>query len=106
MIKRDKQIFDLLLKERQRQINGIDYDDDKIEVANNCAIKNDRIEFSSGDITKIEFVSSDIFILNDVLHYFPTHLQVKTIEKCITKVNSGGMIIIRDSDKDLQKRQH
>ena len=52
----------------------------------------------------MEYESSDVFVLNDVLHYFPQNLQVETIEKCINKANPGGMIIIRDSDKDLQKR--
>ena len=96
--------FMLSLVSEERRILAIDYDADKIEVANNCAIKNDRIEFSAGDITKIEYESSDVFVLNDVLHYFPQNLQIETIEKCIQKVNQGGMIIIRDSDKDLQKR--
>jgi 1-acyl-sn-glycerol-3-phosphate acyltransferase len=96
--------FMLSLVSEQRQINGVDYDEEKIAVANHCAIKNKRIHFTAGDITKMEYGSSDVFIMNDVLHYFPQNLQINTIEKCIQKVNKGGMIIIRDSDKDLQKR--
>jgi 1-acyl-sn-glycerol-3-phosphate acyltransferase len=96
--------FMLGLVSEKRQIHGIDYDEEKIEVANNCAIKNSRVVFSSGDVTKMDFDNSDVFILNDVLHYFPKDLQISTIQKCIEKVNPGGMIIIRDSDKDLKRR--
>jgi SAM-dependent methyltransferase len=96
--------FMLSLLSDERELHAIDYDEDKIAVANNCAINNERISFSVGDITKNDFKPTDVFLLADVLHYFPQNLQVDVIENCISKLRSGGMIIIRDSDKDLQKR--
>lgn len=94
----------LALTSKERSITGIDYDDGKIEIAKNCAIKNDRVRFISGDIIEMKYKESDVFILNDVLHYMPVSMQTATIEKCIKSLNTGGMIIIRDADKSLQKR--
>ncbi|RLD86055.1 MAG: hypothetical protein DRJ02_09275 [Bacteroidetes bacterium] len=96
--------FMLSLTEPGRRITAVDYDEDKIEIARNCAIKNERIQFMAGDINEMDFKPSDVFILNDVLHYMPEALQTETIEKCIARLNNGGMIIIRDADKSLQKR--
>ena len=96
--------FMLNMVSERRTIKAYDYDEDKIAVANNCAIKNNRITFEVADIIQLEPEPSDVFILNDVLHYLPQNLQVQTIEKCLQKTNQGGMIIIRDSDKGLRKR--
>ncbi len=96
--------FMLNMVSEGRTIKAYDYDEDKIAVANNCAIKNNRITFETADITQLDLEPSDVYILNDVLHYLPQNLQIQTIEKCIQKTNPGGMIIIRDSDKGLRKR--
>lgn len=96
--------FMLSLVSEGRTIKAFDYDEDKIEVARNCSINNERIDFQTADITRIELEQADVFILNDVLHYLPQNQQVNTVEKCIKIANPGGMIIIRDSDKDLKKR--
>jgi 1-acyl-sn-glycerol-3-phosphate acyltransferase len=96
--------FMLSLVSEERRIKAIDYDKEKIAVANHCAIRNERIEFIAGDITTMDYEPSDIFILNDVLHYFPQNLQIDVIEKCIANVEETGMILIRDSDKELKKR--
>ncbi|MBC8321653.1 MAG: MMPL family transporter [Bacteroidetes bacterium] len=94
----------LNLVSANRRIIGIDYDADKINVATHCAIKNDNVNFIAADICEIEPDCSDVFILNDVLHYMPKHFQIMVIESCIEKLNPGGLIIIRDADKDLGKR--
>jgi len=44
-------------------------------------------------------------LINDVLHYLPETEQTKLLEKCISNLNQGGKIIIRPSDRDLEKRQ-
>jgi 2-polyprenyl-3-methyl-5-hydroxy-6-metoxy-1,4-benzoquinol methylase len=88
----------------QREITGIDYDEDKIRVANNCAIKTPHIHFIAQDITEYEFPKADVFVMNDVLHYLPAGLQIETIEKCIGKLNPDGMILIRDANTDLKNR--
>ena len=96
--------FILGLVSSERKITGIDYDNDKIEVANNCAIKSSNVEFISADITELILSEADVFILNDILHYLPKDLQINTIKKCIKNLKSDGMIIIRDANSDLKKR--
>ena len=96
--------FMLGLVSEKRQIRAVDYDADKIAVARHCAIKNERIRFEKADITRMEQENSDVFILNDVLHYFPAELQIRVVTNCIRKLNENGMIILRDSDTGLSQR--
>lgn len=96
--------FMLSLVSSQRNITGVDYDKNKINIASNCAIKNDNVNFITADISVFEPELSDIFILNDVLHYMPEYMQINVVESCIKKMNANGQIIIRDADKDLPKR--
>lgn len=88
----------------KRTLLGIDYDEEKIEVAQHCISKKPNVNFIAADITKHEFENSDAFILSDVLHYLTGEQQLKVLDSCINKLNEGGMIVIRDGNKDLQKR--
>jgi SAM-dependent methyltransferase len=94
----------LALTSDKRFITGIDYDPEKIAVANRCFSKNDKIEFILGDITEIKFGRMDGFLLLDVLHYFPVDEQQKLLKDCIDNLNENGVIIIRDANKALVKR--
>lgn len=86
-----------------RKITAIDYDEQKIMVAANCAIKNDDVEFIAADITEYDIKESDVIILKDVLHYLPSEFQNQLIDKCINKLTMNGMLIIRDGDSELEK---
>lgn len=94
----------LNLVSTKRNITGIDYDLDKIAVASNCAIKNDNVKFIADDICNVEITKSDVFIINDVLHYMPKDKQQKLITRCVEKLNDNGKIIIRDSDTEMNKK--
>lgn len=94
----------LSLISENRTLIGIDYDNDKIAVANNCAIKTDKINFIAGDAVEIPFKKSDIFVINDVLHYMPKEKQIVLIEKCFNNLLSNGKIIIRDGNTEEEKR--
>lgn len=87
-----------------RNILGIDYDNTKIELANNCISKHDRVSFVAADAIKFDYPAADIFILSDVLHYIPREKQSELLSCCIQRLKPGGKIIIRDADRDLQKR--
>jgi 1-acyl-sn-glycerol-3-phosphate acyltransferase len=87
-----------------RKITGIDYDEEKNEVANNCFAKTERINFVSGDASAMTFEKSDVFILADMLHYLTPEKQNQLLENCVAALNENGMIIIRDGDRDLQER--
>ena len=94
----------LNLVSEQRQITGIDYDCKKINTAQNCGIKNNNVNFICDDITKFNFEKADVFIINDVLHYLLPEQQSDLIEKCINNLNSKGILILRDANKELKKR--
>jgi len=87
-----------------RKITGIDFDENKIAIANNCKEKNDNINLYHGNALDYNYNKSDVFILSDVLHYLPENQQEQLILKCIENLNSHGMIIIRDADNELGKR--
>lgn len=89
---------------KDRHITGIDYDEDKIETANNCISKNPQLQFYYADATTYSFENKDIFILSDILHYISEEAQEKLIENCASHLNKNGSIIIRDADKNLKKR--
>lgn len=88
----------------QRQILGVDYDADKIELARNCISKQANADFVCADVSEFELPWSDVFVLSDVLHYLPEKVQDKLLEKCMNRLNEGGKIIIRDADRDKARR--
>lgn len=88
----------------QRDVTGIDYDDDKIATANRCFSKDDTINFIDTDILEFAFDNYDAIILSDILHYLQPAEQKSVVEKCFKHLNIGGTIVIRDGNKDLEGR--
>jgi len=86
----------------QREITGIDYDEEKIDTANHCFSKTDKINFVHSDVMGFGFEKYDAIILADMLHYLGETEQKQVIGKCIAHLNPGGTIIIRDGDKDKE----
>ncbi|MBS1646984.1 MAG: 1-acyl-sn-glycerol-3-phosphate acyltransferase [Bacteroidetes bacterium] len=91
----------LSLTGRNRTILGIDYDEDKILIANNCVSKPNHLRYLCADVTSYPFESADVFIISDVLHYLSAAEQEALIERCIHKLNKNGVLIIRDGDASL-----
>jgi 1-acyl-sn-glycerol-3-phosphate acyltransferase len=83
---------------KKRVILGIDYDKDKIEIASNGYSVNERISFKTANATDCEMAASDVFILNDMLHYLPLSDQEILLTRCVDNMNDGGMVIVRDGD--------
>ncbi len=94
----------LCFTSEKRNILGLDYDSDKIELASNCISNNDRVSFVAADALAYNYPDADVFLLSDVLHYMPEAKQDQLLNQCIIHLNPGGSIIIRDADKDLQQR--
>lgn len=92
--------------EPDRKMLGIDYDSEKIGVAANGYSRNENIQFLEGDITTMTFPESDVFILNDVLHYLPREAQEMVLKNCAEKLLPKGFILLRDGDSGAgQKHQ-
>lgn len=89
---------------KEREITGIDYDEEKISIATNCVSKNKNTQFIQADVTHYEFSESDGFVINDVLHYLKPEQQVDLIKRCVSKLNTNGVMIIRDADADKKSR--
>ncbi|MFC2101271.1 methyltransferase domain-containing protein, partial [Bacteroidota bacterium] len=93
----------LNLFSNERIITGVDYDKDKIDVAAKISHDIPNLNFIHTDIDAYELPNSDVFILNDVLHYMPEENQLNTIRKCISKLNKNGKVIIRDADANIKR---
>jgi len=88
----------------ERNITGIDYDEDKIETANNCYSKTERLNFVCADIVEYPLSTYDVIIISDVLHYLSPEQQEKVLNKSFQALNPGGRIILREGITDGGKR--
>lgn len=93
--------FMLMFTSEGRTITGVDYDEEKILVAANCAAKNERLQFIAADVMDVELDESDAFVISDVLHYMPESDQEKLIRRCAGRLRPGGMLMIRDADREM-----
>ncbi|HNW68845.1 MAG TPA: 1-acyl-sn-glycerol-3-phosphate acyltransferase [Bacteroidales bacterium] len=89
---------------KNRIIKGIDYDQEKIEVAAHCMSKPENVSFGFEDILNYGIENQDVFLLSDVLHYVNPEQQHAILSKCASQLNDGGMILVRDGNKDLSGR--
>lgn len=88
----------------QRDITGIDYDEEKIKTANHCFDKSHNINFHFASALEFPFEQYDGIILADILHYLQPDEQIQLIEKCIHHLRPNGIIIIREGNADMQQR--
>lgn len=97
-------VFMLSMLSSKRTILGIDYDVEKIDVASHSFLKTENVNFVAANALEYDLPASDVFIMNDVLHYMDYTTQQTLIEKCVSRLNPNGMIIIRDGDSSQKKR--
>ncbi len=92
----------LHLKSEDREIIGVDYDADKIDIANNYFMFKDKknINFFKENIIDVRLESPDIILLNDVLHYLDKESQLEVLHHCLNNLNKNGLIFIREGEKN------
>ena len=88
----------------ERTITGVDYDEDKIEVAVNGYLKSTRLNFITADVTAFPLQKYDGIVISDVLHYLPYEAQEKLLLRTIDSLNDGGILLIREGNADLKER--
>lgn len=89
----------------ERYITGVDYDEEKIAVANNCYSKTDKTIFECHDITQYAIDKQyDVIILADVLHYLETDKQRLILQRAFNALTPTGRVIIREGNKDLKNK--
>jgi 1-acyl-sn-glycerol-3-phosphate acyltransferase len=81
----------------QRTFLGVDYDDDKIRVAQRTAPASTRIRFEHGDILEMEYPSCDAILLMDVLHYWQPPRQQLILDKARRALRPGGRLVLREA---------
>jgi 1-acyl-sn-glycerol-3-phosphate acyltransferase len=92
-----------------RSFLGVDFDEDKIRVAQRTAPQNPRIKFECRDILEFEFPGCDVILLLDVLHYWTPEKQQAILEKARRALRPGGKLILRDaarSENAAHRRVH
>lgn len=87
-----------------RNMLGVDYDADKIAVAQHSYIRNEQVQFRAADITQYEIPEKDAYVMLDVLHYLQPDQQADLICRCMDKLRPGGIIIVRDGDAAMEKK--
>ncbi len=93
----------LALTSPGRTIVGVDYDEEKIMMAQNAFFDRPSVSFIFMDIAKEELPEGNVYIFSDVLHYLPESIQRAIVEACLRRLPAEGMIIIRDADTDLKR---
>jgi 2-polyprenyl-3-methyl-5-hydroxy-6-metoxy-1,4-benzoquinol methylase len=91
-------------KNENRKIVGIDYDEEKIEIAKNNYDKKDNLQYCLADVRIVDFGNRDVIFCNDILHYLEKDDQLNVLEKCYKALNDKGILIIRDGITDFGKR--
>ncbi|MGM0552079.1 MAG: 1-acyl-sn-glycerol-3-phosphate acyltransferase, partial [Bacteroidota bacterium] len=94
----------LYFTNNNRNILGIDYDEEKIAVARNIPDRNKNVTFLCTDIISQQLPEAEAFVLNDVLHYMPREDQQRVLDRCLRQLKPGGICIIREANAKLKKR--
>ena len=81
----------------ERTFLGMDYDENKIRVAQRTATESPRIKFGVGDILNCEYPPCDAILLLDVLHYWTPEKQQAILNKARQALRHGGRLILRDA---------
>jgi len=93
-------------EDRQRDVIGVDYDEEKVDVANNVCYKGGNVRFKHADLSVFGPKDADCYIIKDVLHYLRPQDQTALLERCANGLREGGTIIIRDGMRDEQQQKH
>jgi len=94
----------LMLTSTERRLTGVDFDEEKITVAQNGYLKNKRIEFVCDNATNYPKAQCDGILLGDLLHYLPPEKQQSLIKSCMENLNPGGVLLIREGNAELDHR--
>lgn len=94
----------LAMQSFDREVIGLDYDEEKVQVAAHSHYLGENLSFAQADLTQFTPEAADCFIIKDVLHYFPALEQEALLKRCGEKLNAGGTIIIRDGIEDEQQK--
>ena len=90
--------FMLHLLGPERTVLGLDYDEEKIELARHSFLCEGRIGFACTDMRTPDLPEADAYIFNDSLHYMDVEKQFAILAHAASRLRDGGMILVRDGD--------
>lgn len=90
---------------KEREIVGLDYDEEKVEVAQNSYAKNGQIQFETADLAHYNPSPADCYIIKDVLHYLKQEDRNRLLEKCFQNLKEGGRVLIRDGFTENKRHE-
>jgi 1-acyl-sn-glycerol-3-phosphate acyltransferase len=88
-----------------RLITGVDYDEEKIAVAQALHLRDEGLQFEAADLRSYPLHAADVILISDVLHYLLPSEQEALMQRCAEALNPGGMLIVRDGVVELEERQ-
>jgi 1-acyl-sn-glycerol-3-phosphate acyltransferase len=88
----------------ERMVKGVDYDDDKISIAENSYNKTEQLSFCVADVMSLDLARQEVIFLNDVLHYLSQEKQLSLLQKCERALTDDGILFIRDGVTDQQEK--
>lgn len=89
----------------EREIEGYDYDEEKIITANHRFSKTKMIHFRQTDLTQFSPSACDGIVISDVLHYLLPEQRVALLNKCAASLNQGGVLLVKDADTSNEKHK-
>jgi len=93
-------------RDSSRIIKGIDYDEEKIALAQNGHDKSENLSFEHGDIRSLSVENPEVVFFNDVLHYMQKEQQIEVLKNTLNALTQDGIIFIRDGITDLNDRHN
>jgi 1-acyl-sn-glycerol-3-phosphate acyltransferase len=96
--------FYLHYKNKDRIITAIDYDEEKISIAQNSYNKTAHLNFIYQDIMEADLGRQDVIFLNDILHYLSKEKQLKLLQRCADALSPDGILFIRDGITDNEEK--
>lgn len=78
----------------KRNLIGIDSNEEKLDVANNCYSKCDRISFVCGNTAEMELPQSDAFIINTENLALDSGQLKSLVERCFATLNENGVLLL------------
>ncbi|MFN8277746.1 MAG: 1-acyl-sn-glycerol-3-phosphate acyltransferase [Chitinophagales bacterium] len=89
----------------QRQITAVDYDEEKISMAQNTFSKHRNVQFIHQSLLAFHYPKAQGYVISDVLHYLNYNEQDWVLKQCAAALLPGGVLIVKDGDRDHEKQQ-
>lgn len=80
---------------------GFDWDEAKVEVANDASIGSGNVRFEKADVRRVPLPSCDTVLLVDILHYLARDEQDDLLVRAAQAARAPhGRVVVRDVDPD------